>query len=632
MPEDKIILDKNTRLLYFYRIGCVFLFIMSIWLGSNYYLLSIIQFGILQMFITVIISNYLRFGKLEGLLNNNKVIDPIKKDESEKEVYPVMKDEPEKAVDSVKNHEPEKVVDPVKELDKFCSIKYPLALTFSAIIGILAEVLVFSGIGIIDYTQRPPILIGIFSMVLSFIFLVSTNLFKHNEESQNEYKMLSQIFSGCQWLSFITGVALIIRYFGFGQIERWVNYISCMLLILIFLEILFRAVKRLLAGSCKQSIELNLYVLPALLSGGNPINKLLTELENNTGISFRSTWTIRFIRHNLLMITLIIGIFFWGMTAFVQINPQQQGLLYNLGKIESRQPLLPGIHIKLPWPIQTVKIYPAYKINSFTVGYESEQRGDYLWTAGHNGEEYKLLLGGGKELVSINMQVFYKIGDLYEYTLQYDNPEEKLKAEAYRILLNETVTTDLNKLLSLNRSSFSKIVALKLQQISKDQRLGIEVTDVALTSIHPPTEIAREYQKIVSADIQKKTIITNAESYADSAIPKAEKDRNELIKVSQVESISRKGQANSDAAKYTYQKNAYQLGPGIYKEWKWLEVLENTLSGKKLFLLDKNLNLRKGSIWLDIRQKTEKSETENKLGPEEYSDTLEGDVKSEDSK
>jgi membrane protease subunit HflK len=332
------------------------------------------------------------------------------------------------------------------------------------------------------------------------------------------------------------------------------------------------------------------------------------------------------------MITLIIGIFFWGMTAFVQINPQQQGLLYNLGKIESRQPLLPGIHIKLPWPIQTVKIYPAYKINSFTVGYESEQRGDYLWTAGHNGEEYKLLLGGGKELVSINMQVFYKIGDLYEYTLQYDNPEEKLKAEAYRILLNETVTTDLNKLLSLNRSSFSKIVALKLQQISKDQRLGIEVTDVALTSIHPPTEIAREYQKIVSADIQKKTIITNAESYADSAIPKAEKDRNELIKVSQVESISRKGQANSDAAKYTYQKNAYQLGPGIYKEWKWLEVLENTLSGKKLFLLDKNLNLRKGSIWLDIRQKTEKSETENKLGPEEYSDTLEGDVKSEDSK
>ncbi|OPX44294.1 modulator of FtsH protease HflK [Ruminiclostridium hungatei] len=626
LVENNEKIDKFTKILFYYGIGFVFLAMFFIWQGAKYSLLSIAQFGIFQIFTAILISFVVRYRNYE-LLIKKKANDIIETNLGKKNEEILQADhleqndiEAEQVAGNnsiAKEKAPDKELDPVMEFKKFCDLGFPLGLLFIALLAIFIEVLIFICLKSVNYIEKPPILIGIFSIFLSFLLLVSSNLFRQNEDIRVEYKMLTHFINASQWMSFTCGLTIIIRYFGFGQAEHYISYIISVFLIVVFLEAVFQSIRHLIDGRNRHSIELKFYILPALISGGNPVSQLLASMEGRTGISFRSTWTIRFIRRNLLIITLIVGGFLWLMTSFVQINPNQKGLLFSLGKLEREQPLLPGIHLKLPWPVQTVKVYPAYKINSFTVGYETDKRSDYLWTADHNGEEYKLLLGGGKELVSINMQVFFKIGDLYEYTLQYDNPEEKLKAEAYRILLNETVITDLDKLLSLNRSSFSKMVEQKLQETSKSQKLGIEVTSVALTSIHPPTEIARQYQEIVSADVQKQTIITNAKSYAGSAIPKAQKAKEEVVKLSQVESVMRKGQAGSEALKYSYVYKAYGINNSAYKEWKWLEILEKTLSGKKMYLLDKNLNLQKGNLWLDMRAKDNTVQGDSRVN-EEY--------------
>lgn len=293
---------------------------------------------------------------------------------------------------------------------------------------------------------------------------------------------------------------------------------------------------------------------------------------------------------------------FWFTTAFVQINFQEEGILYHLGQVKTEKSLKPGIHIKWPWPIDRVKIYKASEIRFFTVGYEADKQMDYLWTINHGGEEYKLLLGDGKELVSINMQVHYKIGNVFDYALQYDQPEEKLKAETYHILLYETATTNLESLLSQNRTSFSQKLTKKLQEVSHQQKMGLEITDVALTSIHPPIEVASDYQQIVSAHMQKEIIITEAQTYADSLIPKAEKTKNESIAKAQVDAYNRKGQALSDAQLYQYKLKAYSLNPRAYKEGAYLKVLEKGLSGKKLYLIDKGIHVNQSSFWIDIRR------------------------------
>ena len=66
MSEDKSIIDKYSGILPFYRIAGSFLAPLAIACGLQYSLYSIVQFGILQLFITAVISLILQIKKLEA--------------------------------------------------------------------------------------------------------------------------------------------------------------------------------------------------------------------------------------------------------------------------------------------------------------------------------------------------------------------------------------------------------------------------------------------------------------------------------------------------------------------------------------------------------------------------------------
>ncbi len=586
MLHQKPMNGEFSKILAYYRTGCGVLGILALGCGIIYSLFSMIQFGVMQCLIMIMLACLLRIRKYERpaiMKEDNLEICEDKAGEARQESSHRTTPAAEQKVKNYRHR------------------YYPLVLLVTVLIIFLVEVYIFNKLKFTANFDKPPILIGVFSLLASFLYLASANWFEQNTEHGEEYQMLSYFFRAAQWLSFSGSLGAVAKYLGFARIEHFLSYLMAAFVAIILLETGLQCAIRLTDGKQKYSFALKMTILPALLSGENPVRKLLISIEKNAGISFRSTWTIGFIRRNVLFVMSLLMIFFWLMTVFVQINPDEKGILYHFGSIKRARVMLPGIHIKWPWPIEIVKIYPVYQVQNFTVGYESNRQTDYIWTMSHGGDEYQLLLGDGRELVSINMQVYYKIDNLYEYVLQFENPEEILKVEAYRILLNETVATDLDKLLSRDRSLFSKMITQKLRETSKQQKLGLEVTGVALTNIHPPTEIAYEYQEIVSADIQKRTIIIKARTDAEASIPKAEQTRDEMIKNSRTDALTRKGQALSEFNKYKYQENAYRLNPAAYKEWKWLEVMENSLENKKIYLLDKRQTMNKDGFWLDMR-------------------------------
>jgi regulator of protease activity HflC (stomatin/prohibitin superfamily) len=590
--------DPLYNILKYYCIGCGVLGLLAIGCGVIFSLFSMIQLGVMQCFIMFVIVYLLRFKQYERLVIANETNSKVADNQTGAE-----RQQSDERIPSV----------PETKLKKYRDRSYPLLLLCTSIIALLIEFFIFNELKfrVINDFDKPPIFIGVFCILVSFLYLISVNWFKQSVESGEEYQMLSYFFKSGQWLSFSGGLALILKYFGFGRIEHWLSYLMVAFLVIIFLEVGGPCVIRLMDGKANNSPALKLTILSALLSGRNPINVLLISLEKHTGISFRSTWTVGFIRRNILLIIFVLVAFFWLMTIFVQVNPDEQGILYHFGRIKRAESMLPGLHCKWPWPVETAKIYPVSKVQNFTVGYESEFQADYLWTMNHGGDEYKLLLGDGRELVSINMRVYYKIDNLYQYVSRYESPIEILKAEAYRILLYETVVTSLDHLLSHDRASFSKMFSQKLQKTSKQQKLGLDVITVTLTGIHPPTEMAYEYQEFVSAYIQKQVIIIKAKMDAEAAIPRAEKLKGEMIKNAQVDALARKGQSHGEFQKYKYQENAYHLNPDAYKEWKWLEVFEHSLKNKKIYLLDKKQTVNQSGLWLDMRKMFNEKSTKN---------------------
>lgn len=123
-------------------------------------------------------------------------------------------------------------------------------------------------------------------------------------------------------------------------------------------------------------------------------------IEENTGISLKSLWSLRFVLR--ILPALILGIFFLlvSSTCIYKVEPYQQALKYRFGTLNDGSVESQGIHFKLPWPIDKIELHDVHRVKCIPIGYESSSNLDNLWTQSHGGEEYKLLTGGGNELLS----------------------------------------------------------------------------------------------------------------------------------------------------------------------------------------------------------------------------------------
>lgn len=276
---------------------------------------------------------------------------------------------------------------------------------------------------------------------------------------------------------------------------------------------------------------------------------LLSYLEKNTGITMRSLWSIQLIKRSLPYAALLAVLLLWGATGISLVESHQEGAHYRMGRLEEKS-LSPGLHITWPWPIDRVEVYDTKNINTMTIGYVAEGDADNLWTEAHGTEEYRLLLGGGNELVSINLRIMYRIGDLHAYLTSTASPELLLSSAAYEIATLHTIERDLGTMLSTDREQFAREFREKLTAHIAPYQTGLQITDVVLESIHPPVEVAAVYQALISADIQASQIILAADSYAIQTIEFARVQEQDLLAAAKIAGFESVAEATAAVAEF----------------------------------------------------------------------------------
>jgi len=312
--------------------------------------------------------------------------------------------------------------------------------------------------------------------------------------------------------------------------------------------------------------------------------KLADVLEEYTGLSVKSLWSIKYAAEILPVVLLGLVAVLFVSTCVYKVEPYEQAVLYHFGEIKNGQTVSPGIHFKAPWPIDKIQLYDVQRVRELSVGFEESYSTDNLWTQAHSGEEYKLLLGNGNELVSINMKLTYVISDLYSYVTTFSDPASVLSARAYEAVMNKTINTDLDTLLSVDRYSFSGDILKLLNGYCEEVSLGIRVNEVVLESIHPPIDIADVYQSVVSATVQKTTLKTNAEASAAEKIADAERDANTEILAAKTDQTERIADAEYEMDVFLAAVEQYREHPDAVTLAKYTDTFQTVVKNKKVYV------------------------------------------------
>lgn len=407
-----------------------------------------------------------------------------------------------------------------------------------------------------------------------------------NTAADRILKNIRSYLSVSRFLLILAAVATVLKLLGFFELQKYLVYacavVFCYETLFTVVSLTVRLIKRELTTSPDISVPTPFAI------GGRDLG-VIAYLENSTGITMRSLWSIKLVKR--LMPFAVIGgaLLIWFCTGIVQVEPYQKAAVYRFGRLRSDM-LEPGIHLTLPWPFDRTEVYNTEQVSKLTVGYVSSENTDNVWTSSHGSKEYRLLLGGGNELVSINLRIEYKIGDLRAYLKNSGSPEKILEAKAYELATDKIIVTDLNSLLAIDRSEFSETFKKELDEKINGYDTGLTVVSIVLESIHPPVEIASVYQELIGAQIDADKLILNAEAQAAVKIAEAEKQRDSEIIAAKTDSLTKKANANASVAEFMAGVAADSKYSDAYRYYKYMKAISEAYGGARLVIVGKGID------------------------------------------
>ena len=347
------------------------------------------------------------------------------------------------------------------------------------------------------------------------------------------------------------------------------------------------------------------------------------------GFAISQTWFYRFLERWVAPLILFTGLSFWLMTSLVVLQPEEQAVLRRLGRTQDDL-LGPGLHLKLPWPLDRVSRRATARVHQIATGdHHAAPQGDgarervQLWTEaakevdehGHakhdeDDEGDALVLvpravpAGTEGVVPVNLltasaTVTYRISDLKLSLNRVEEPAELLKALTERELCFLLSGQDLDQLLR-DRKTHAHTLTTRLRVAVAEQKLGIEILDAALTDLHPPIPVGEAFERVSVAHEQAQTKVIAARIEAQRISSRSLTEAEWLVQQANVQARAKVALKKADADRFEGQILLDRAAPGVYRAASLLDQLVTGARGKRKIILGRS----KGIVLdLDLQEK-----------------------------
>jgi regulator of protease activity HflC (stomatin/prohibitin superfamily) len=399
--------------------------------------------------------------------------------------------------------------------------------------------------------------------------------------------------------------ALVAVYFNFQNVDFYVGRVMCVVAGLIALETLTGLVLEIYRVRLKGKDARLLYDSRLVGLLGQPEALITTAahaLDYQFGFKVSETWFYRFLEKAFAWLVLAqLGILFLSSCIAV-IPPGEQALLERGGRpVAGREVLRPGLHFKLPWPIDQVYRYPTERIQSFIVGAEPETFKTVQWTVPHAKEDNFLVANRNSDLaevasnnpaapanqsgshptppvslLSVSIPVQYQITNLVDWAYVNQDPTNLLQMLSRRVVARYLAGAEMTNLMSGGRSQAAEALRQTIQEQSNERRLGVHITFVGLQDIHPPVKVASDYEKVVSEREKAEVSVLHAQAHAIETNALARGAAYKFLGEAQADKVNAITNAAARADLFASQLLAFEAAPGadgVYEHRAYLDML-----------------------------------------------------------
>src|SRR6476660_6736634 len=128
-----------------------------------------------------------------------------------------------------------------------------------------------------------------------------------------------------------------------------------------------------------------------------------------------------------------------------RVGPDEMGVVLRFGKVQREE--WPGLHFRLPYPIDEVRLPKVTRQNIIEIGMRTGLTARGASGAVTNVREESLMLSGDENIVHVNFVVFWRIQYATKYLVNIQNPETTGKEVAESAMREVVGQSDIQPLL-----------------------------------------------------------------------------------------------------------------------------------------------------------------------------------------
>jgi len=521
--------------------------------------------------------------------------------------------------------------------------------------------------------QKQPLVCAVYMAAIAFVsFLISR--YATGMSAQAQWRPLragGSILLCTAILSFALATALALANFRIFAVINAMDWVIPILLVVIGVETALNIILDIYRPRIKGQYNVSAFDSRLLGIISEPVAIFRTAastIDYQFGFKVSQTWFYKLLEEAIFPLVLFSAATLYLLSCIVVVLPNEQAIIEHFGNPlrsdGSVRIVGPGLTFKWPWPIDAAYKHAVKKISEISIGYvpkvdaktKEVVREPLLWGKSHYEKEYQLLVAGEStqkrsgavpiSLVIATVPVQYRIKDLYSFLYNHSEPAKLLESICYRELNqfaasakieadeeNET-SSDINKsLLGAGRAEAKKILTERIQRAADKAELGIEIVFLGVQGIHPPPEVAKDYQKVIGAVQKKQALILNADGEKnrnlstlagsvenaeelyniaakyqrarennsseeveklsgelDAAFAKAEGDIFKTLREAQSYAFEKTVLAKATGERFDSQLKAYRASEEFYKRQQKLAAFEEAMKNVRKFVViaDKN--------------------------------------------
>lgn len=267
----------------------------------------------------------------------------------------------------------------------------------------------------------------------------------------------------------------------------------------------------------------------------------------------------------------------WLLSGVYSVAGGEQGVVLRFGKFDRTTP--PGLHMHLPYPIETVLKPNTGIVNQIDIG-------NYIPTRGGEGTPAGQMLTQDKNILNMHFRILWRIDKPQEFLFNLRDGEATIRAAGESVMRELVGQRTFDSIVRGGRQELGQKAREMLQRILDSYQSGVYIVDVLPQKIDPPAEVIDAFNDVQRAEQDAEREVNQAEAYRSDIVPRARGEAERIKLDAEAYKARAQKEAEGEAQRFLSVYNAYKAASDVTQKRIYIETMQQIMQNSNKVYLD----------------------------------------------